>query len=174
MEQHLVEVARSDGKIISLTMDHIKSATLRDVFALIHMCQLGYDIKFDFNESDYAEIEWEAEYLNFRWPHDGPDVPLMIFLVQDPNVVASYVNIFKKWGDEGVEYVCPVSDEVIEMAEETQTIHYWVTRSMMKSLGIVYPKNGSEYSKSFFDNYIGLVPTKRAEPGPELELLKLG
>lgn len=175
MKRHLIKAARSNKKVVKLTVKHLKSAKLEDVFALIHMHQDGYSIRFRFDISDYFEVEIDADseldiypnMIDFRWPYDNIEIPLMIMLVQNPDIIASKIHIFEDWGDVGAKYVCPISDKIIRMAIDTQTIHYWTTRSMMRNLGIEYPENGSEFSKSFFDDYIGAVPTKKAETAPK-------
>lgn len=146
---------------IVLTEEILEKIELKDIFAIIHMMESGFDVQLGIDEDNH--IFWDSEsggdIFNFYWLGQNTELAVIAAMLSQKNFAGIHritisANVLQ------VDYVYHNPADFIKRAEEAGIINHSTTRQIMRPLKINY--SNPELSKEFFDHYLGLVNTKSA------------
>jgi hypothetical protein len=135
---------------IRITCEHIKSATLEDVFALIHIHESRRHYSIPYMN---INAHYNGDYFQIIYDDINEEIITVLSLFSQHRVY-DYI----KLNDKKFKY----SDKegFIKAALDAGVINNPSTRILMSNLRIIY--NDTQPSEDFFKSYIGVINTKSA------------
>lgn len=161
IESYLLTCFEEKQPII-LTEEILEKVELKDIFAIIHMIESGFDVQLSINEEDrvFWDFDIRGDILNFYWPGQNTELAVIAVMLYYLKISGSMYRVTINLQNQQVHYVYHNPADFIKQAEEACIINHSMTRQLMRPLEINY--SNLESSKEFFDHYLGLVNTKSA------------
>lgn len=135
---------------IRITCEHIQSATLEDVFALIHIIESGGSYCIPYIKTNFDR---NGNYFQLICDDINAEI-FLIILLHCQNKFYNLIELNKK------QFIYSDKEGFIKAALDAGVINYPSTRILMSNLRIIY--NNTQPSEDFFRNYIGVTNTKSA------------
>ena len=160
IESYLLTCFEEKQPII-LTEKILEKIELKDIFAIIHMMESGFDVRLGVDEENHIfwDSELGGEIFHFYWPGQNIGFAVIAAMLSQKNFAGIH-KITINAQNQQVDYVYHDPADFIKQAEEAGIINHSITRRVMRPLKINY--SNPELSKEFFDHYLGLVNTKSA------------